>query len=141
MGEEVQDDDSLAGRGAACRRGLRIAARDAERLPLPGAASVTVGCWPATGTVAPFFDARSVAVIGASADPLKIGGRPVASFRYESSVELMRYRLVGWDDASALVPRRAAAYLTAMQRCAVAEDALAHPDLFPVRTPARDRTV
>jgi hypothetical protein len=68
---------------------------------------------------------------------LEIGGRPVASFRYESSVELMRYRLVGWDEASALLPRRAVAYLSAMQRCAVAEDALAHPDLFPVVAPAR----
>jgi hypothetical protein len=70
---------------------------------------------------------------------LEIGGRRVATFRYESSVDLMRYRLVGWDDASAVVPRQAVAYLTAMQRCAVAEDALAHPDLFALGAPARDR--
>ncbi|PHK94346.1 CoA-binding protein [Pseudoroseomonas rhizosphaerae] len=78
MGGEVQDDDSLAGRAAARRRGPRIAARHAGRFAPVGAAPVTLGSWPAAATVAPFFNARSVAVIGASADPLKIGGRPVA---------------------------------------------------------------
>jgi hypothetical protein len=89
------------------------------------------------------FDGRRclIALDPAGDGTLEIGGRPVASFRYESSVELMRYRLVGWDDATAVVPRRAVAYLSAMQRCAVAEDALAHPDLFAPRTQARDHTL
>ena len=34
-----------------------------------------------TGSLAPFFDARSVAVIGASADPSKVGGSVLANLR------------------------------------------------------------
>jgi hypothetical protein len=61
---------------------------------------------------------------------LEVGGRRVATFRYESSLATMRYRLVGWDDAATAVPRRAAAYMVAMQRCAAAEATLRYGALF-----------
>lgn len=55
----------------------------------------------------------------------------VAEFTYTSSITDMRYTLRGWEASrDPLPPRRAVAYMVAMQLCVRAADRLRYADLF-----------